>query len=116
MKEGFVYIMSNKNRTVLYIGVTNNLERRVLEHKTAHGSKFTSKYKLFYLLYFEKINGMQNAIQREKKLKNWHSQWKWNLIKEKNPALIDLAIDWITEQELTEYHSNKKIDSETSSE
>ncbi len=74
MQEGFVYIMSNKNRTTLYIGVTNDLMRRVKEHKALEGSVFTTKYKLTDLLYFETINGFQNAIDREKQLKNWHKE------------------------------------------
>ena len=94
MKEAFVYIMTNKKRTTLYIGVTNDLERRVLEHKSGEGSVFTSKYKLTDLVYFEQIPGMLNAIEREKQLKNWHRDWKWNLIKESNPGLEDLAKDW----------------------
>lgn len=84
----------NKNRTTLYIGVTNDLIRRVKEHKTHEGSAFTTKYKLTDLLYFETINGFQNAIDREKQLKNWHKEWKWNLIKETNPELKDLSEDW----------------------
>ena len=79
MKEGFVYILSNMNRTTLYIGVTNNLERRMLEHKAGVGSIFASKYNLTDLLYFEQIQGMKNAITREKQLKNWHKEWTWNL-------------------------------------
>jgi len=102
MKEGFVYITSNKNRTTLYIGVTSDLERRVLEHKTGKGSIFTSKYNLTDLLYFEQIMGMQNAIDREKQLKNWHKEWKWNLIKEENPDLADLAADWYSDKEIAE--------------
>lgn len=94
MQQGFVYIMSNKNRTTLYIGVTNDLMRRVKEHKGLEGSAFTTKYKLTDLLYFETINGFQNAIDREKQLKNWHKEWKWNLIKETNPELKDLSEDW----------------------
>ena len=93
MKTGFVYIMSNKNRTVLYIGVTNNLERRVLEHRTRK-SHFTKSYNCHYLLYFESITGMQNAIDREKQLKRWHREWKWNLIKAGNPELKDLSEGW----------------------
>ena len=73
-KQGFIYILTNKSRTVLYIGVTSDLQRRVLEHKAEKGAEFSSKYKTFYLLYFEQINGMQNAINREKQLKNWHKQ------------------------------------------
>jgi putative endonuclease len=93
MKTGFVYIMSNKNRTVLYIGVTSNLEARVLEHRSGQ-SHFTKSYNCHYLLYFESIPGMQNAIDREKQLKNWRREWKWNLIKAENPELKDLAEGW----------------------
>jgi putative endonuclease len=94
MKKGYVYIMSNKNRTTLYIGVTNDIKRRVYEHKEGIGSVFTSRYNLTELLYFEEIAGMKNAIRREKHLKRWHKEWKWNLIKEHNPRLKDLSKDW----------------------
>lgn len=65
-KGGYVYIMSNYNRTTLYIGVTSNIERRVLEHKAGSGSGFTSKYKLTDLLYTESVPGIEEAIAREK--------------------------------------------------
>lgn len=94
MRKGFVYIMSNKNRTTFYIGVTNAIKRRILEHKTGKGSAFTKKYNLIDLVYFEKIEGLQECIQREKQLKNWHRDWKINLIKEDNPEMVDLAADW----------------------
>jgi len=100
MKAGFVYILSNKNRTTLYIGVTSNLEQRILQHKSGCGSVFTSRYHLTDLMYFEEIQGMQNAINREKQLENWHKAWKWNLIKTENPKYIDLAADWFTEEEI----------------
>jgi len=121
MKTGYTYMMSNKNRTTLYIGVTSNLERRVLEHKSGYGSVFTKRYKLHDLLYFEVIMGMLNAIKREKQLKNWHKEWKWNLIKEKNPELKDLAEDWFSKEEIEEYKRSRRdseigLDSETSSE
>ena len=99
MRKGFVYIMSNKNRTTFYIGVTNAIKRRVLEHKTGKGSAFTKKYNLVDLVYFEKIEGLQECIQREKQLKNWHRDWKINLIKEDNPEMVDLAADWFVEVE-----------------
>lgn len=102
MKTGFVYILSNKNRTTLYIGVTSNLERRILRHKSGCGSVFTSRYHLTHLMYFEEIQGMQNAIDREKQLKNWHKAWKWNLITAENPELKDLAADWFTEEEIVD--------------
>jgi putative endonuclease len=103
VKTLFVYIMSNYERTTFYVGVTNNLERRVAEHKSLKGSVFTSKYKLLYLLYYEELFGATDAIRREKQLKNWRRDWKLNLIREMNPEMLDLARDW------------KRIDAETSS-
>ncbi|WP_456378329.1 GIY-YIG nuclease family protein [Lutibacter sp.] len=70
MKESYIYIVSNKNRTVLYIGVTNDLIRRVREHKESIGSKFNKKYNISELLYFETFMGISLAIKREKQLKN----------------------------------------------
>lgn len=106
MKIGFVYILSNKNRTSNYIGVTSNLELRILSHKALLGSKFTSKYKLTDLVYYERIHGMQNAIDREKQLKRWHKEWKWNLIKEENSDLNDLAKDWFSKNEIENFKNN----------
>ena len=100
MKTGFVYMMSNSKRTTLYIGVTNDIERRVLEHKIGMGSKFTSKYNRHYLLFFEELPCMNDAIDREKQLKNWHKEWKWNLIKENNPSFTYLAKKWYRNEDL----------------
>lgn len=108
-------MMSNANRTTLYIGVTNDMERRAFEHKAGNGSTFTKRYNLFHLVYFEPVVGMQQAIDREKQLKNWRREWKWNLIKEQNPELKDLAADWFTKDEIEEARSESG-DSETSSE
>ena len=94
LTNAFIYIMSNKNLTTFYIGVTNDLERRVKEHKSGEGSTFTSKYNLDYLVYYEIISDIKTAIRREKQLKRWHREWKINLIKELNPTLEDLAKDW----------------------
>ena len=96
-KRLFVYIMSNYKRTTFYIGVTNSIERRVAEHKEQKGNGFTTKYKLTDLLYYEEIFGALDAILREKQLKNWHRDWKINLIKEINPEMKDLAKDWVLE-------------------
>ena len=90
MKGGFVYIMGNKNRTTFYIGVTSNLKDRIADHKNGIGSEFTTKYKLADQLYFEEFPDIFQAIDREKQLKNWHRQWKINLIKSLNPEMIDL--------------------------
>ena len=89
MSKGYVYILSNIERTTLYIGVTNNLNQRIWQHKQGIGSKFTSKYKLTILLYAEEHQSITDAITREKQLKKWHKEWKWNLIKRENPELID---------------------------
>ena len=93
MRIGFIYIVSNKKRTTLYVGVTNNLKRRIAEHKEGIGSKFSSRYKLTDLLYYEEITDIRKAILREKQLKNWHREWKLNLIKSVNPDLRDLYWD-----------------------
>ena len=90
MQESFVYIMTNKYRTTFYIGVTSNLSKRVLEHALGEGSKFTKKYSLVDLIYFETFSDINQAISREKQLKNWHHDWKLNLIKEQNPTLQTL--------------------------
>jgi putative endonuclease len=85
-KPGYVYIMTNKNRTTLYIGVTNDLYRRVYEHKN-HLVKdsFTHKYNLEYCIYYEEFPCFDLAIQREKELKKWNRQKKVDLINKKNP-------------------------------
>jgi putative endonuclease len=89
-----VYILSNFARTVFYIGVTNNLERRVWEHRFDSGSKFTTKYKCHFLVYYEEYAEINNAISREKQLKNWQRKWKIEMIRKVNPDLLDLAKDW----------------------
>ena len=90
MKNAYVYIMSNYKRSTFYIGVTNDLWRRVSEHVNGLGSKFVIKYKLNDLVYYEYFTDMNYAILREKQLKNWHRDWKINLIKKMNPDLLDL--------------------------
>ena len=90
MKDGNVYIMSNKFRTVFYIGVTSDICQRVYDHKNANGSVFTKKYNCHDLVYYEWIPDISFAREREKQLKNWHRQWKVNLIKSQNPEMKDL--------------------------
>ena len=86
----WVYIITNKPRGTLYIGVTGGLDDRMERHVNEEGSKFTSKYKLKMLVYYEEFQFVNDAIAREKQLKNWHRQWKINLIEETNPNWIDL--------------------------
>lgn len=88
---GSIYFMTNKGRNVIYIGVTSDLIARVLEHKRGNGSQFTRKYNCTDLIYFESFSTIQEAISREKQLKNWHKEWKWNIVREFNPQLIDLS-------------------------
>ncbi len=89
-KGGYIYIVSNKTRTVLYIGVSNDLYYRVTEHKKLKGSVFTSKYKCTDLVYYEFHETIEGAIEREKRLKKWKRDWKDKLIDEFNPSLKDL--------------------------
>ncbi|MCK5332560.1 GIY-YIG nuclease family protein [Candidatus Parcubacteria bacterium] len=92
-KTYYIYIMTNINDTVLYIGVTNNLQRRVYEHKNKLVKGFYEKYNLCKLVYYEITNNIESAIAREKQLKNWHRKWKINLIMAENPGFVDLNID-----------------------
>ena len=90
----YVYILTNYNETTFYIGVTNDLQRRVFEHKNKLIDGFSSKYNLTKLVYFEITEDIEVAIKREKQLKNWHRDWKINLIKENNPNFNDLSSEW----------------------
>jgi putative endonuclease len=90
-KGGYVYIVANKNNTVLYVGVTNNLKRRVLEHREKINPKsFTSRYNIDKLLYYEGFQSITDAISREKQLKAGSRQKKIELIIELNKDWIDL--------------------------
>ncbi len=86
----YIYILTNIRNTTFYIGVTNNLIHRIYEHKNEVVEGFTKKYKLKKLVYFEQYPSPKEAIAREKQLKNWHRQWKINLIKSFNPDFDDL--------------------------
>ncbi len=90
-RECYVYILTNKSNKVLYIGVTNDLERRMYEHKNKMVDGFTKKYNLNKLVYFEGTTDVRGALEREKQLKNWHRSWKINLINEFNPEWKDLS-------------------------
>ena len=89
-----IYIMTNYLETSLYIGVTSNLQKRVWEHKNKVVKGFTEKYNVNKLVYYELIDSIETAINREKQLKRWHREWKINLIKEMNPEFKDLSLDW----------------------
>jgi len=89
-KEGYVYIITNKRYGTLYIGVTSNIIKRIYEHKQGVVEGFSKKYDLKKLVYYECHPNIENAIAREKQLKNWHRQWKINLINSFNPEWEDL--------------------------
>jgi putative endonuclease len=101
-KEGYIYFLSNQHNNVLYVGVTNNLIRRIAEHKAKINKGFTYKYNCDKLVYFEKFTSIVDAILKEKQLKNWKREWKNELINGKNPAWRDLSEEIGVDQEWIE--------------
>ena len=97
MHEYFVYILTNKENSVLYIGVTNNLERRLSEHKNKIVEGFTKNYNVYKLVYYEKFSDINLAIAREKKLKGWKRTRKNELVEEDNPGWKNLTEGWYAE-------------------
>jgi putative endonuclease len=85
--------MTNNSKT-LYIGVTDDLMRRVSEHKNKMIEGFTKKYNLTKLVYYETFNNVEESIHREKQLKNWHREWKINLIESMNKEWKDLSLEF----------------------
>ena len=90
MKQYYVYILASKRNGTLYIGVTNNLPKRVDQHKNDLVDGFTKKYKVHSLVYYEIYGNTDDAILREKRLKKWKREWKLKLIEEFNPDWKDL--------------------------
>ena len=90
---GYIYMMASANNKVLYTGVTSDLARRIVEHIEGQGSIFTRKYNCHKLVYFETFPDIEQAITREKQLKNWKREWKNQLIESINPEWLDLAPD-----------------------
>ena len=97
-KNYYIYILASKRNGTLYIGVTNNLEKRIYEHKNGLVEGFTSKYAIHKLVYFETTDDINSAILREKQLKKWDRKWKLELIERRNPNWIDLSNTWIPDQ------------------
>ena len=91
MKIYYIYIIASKENGTLYIGVTNNLAKRVWEHKSKVISGFTAKYNINKLVYYESYTQIEDAIIREKVLKKWNRQWKINLIEKENSQWLDLS-------------------------
>ena len=104
-KTYYVYILSNKTDTVLYIGVTNNIERRIQEHKSRLISGFTQTYNCDKLVYLESYSDINQALDREKQLKKWRREKKEWLIRMQNPEFIDMSkgfLDSLRSLEMTE--------------
>ncbi len=98
MKNWYVYIMSNKPKGVIYIGITDNIDARVEEHKNkVFRNSFTAKYNCDKLVYFEEFKEGFKASQREKQMKKWNREWKVKLIEEMNPGWFDLSVNWNNE-------------------
>ena len=93
MKVYYVYIITNKKHGTLYIGVTNNLKRRIYEHKIGFRKGFSKKYGLTKLVWFEVFNDINSAILKEKRMKKWKRQYKINVIEQFNPEWNDLYLE-----------------------
>ena len=87
----YVYLLTNKYKTCFYIGVTNDLVRRIIEHKAKRNDGYTKKYNVTTLVYYECFFQIEHAIAREKQLKRWHRPWKINLIEKNNAEWKDLS-------------------------
>ena len=92
MKTYYVYILASKRNGTLYIGVTNNLSRRITEHKQGIADGFTKKYNIKTLVYYEWTNDIDSALSREKALKKWNRKWKLDLVEKDNSNWNDLSI------------------------
>ena len=90
MKHYYVYILANKRNGTFYIGMTNDLIKRVWEHKNGLVNGFTRKYQVKMLVYYEVTTDVNEAIKREKQLKKWFRKWKLELIEKNNPEWRDL--------------------------
>lgn len=93
-KQYFTYIATNQRNTVLYTGVTNNLERRIFEHKNKLNKGFTKRYNINKLVYYEFCDNINDAIAREKQIKGGSRQKKIDLIQSTNPQFQDLSAEW----------------------
>ncbi|MGQ3890088.1 GIY-YIG nuclease family protein [Legionella sp. CNM-1927-20] len=91
-KQYYVYILANKKYGTLYTGITSNLIQRISQHKAELVERFTKKYSIYRLVYYEIHLDVYEAITREKRIKKWYRQWKINLIEQHNPQWLDLSI------------------------
>jgi putative endonuclease len=115
VKNYFVYILASKKNGTLYIGVTNDLNRRIYEHKNNLVEGFTKKYNVKTLVYYESTNSIESAINREKQFKKWNRKWKLKLIEEKNPTWEDIEYSFIELDSRLRGNDRKKVFSITKS-
>jgi putative endonuclease len=93
-KKYYAYILTHEQNHIFYVGVTNNIERRINEHKKATFGTHVGRFNIKKLVYFEEHTDIRIAIRREKTIKKWKRQWKINIITEQNPNWIDLSEEW----------------------
>jgi putative endonuclease len=94
MRSYYVYILASQRNGTIYVGVTNDLSRRVWEHKEGQAPGYTSKYGVARLVWYEEYSDIGDAITREKRVKRWRRAWKIRLIEESNPQWLDLYETW----------------------
>jgi len=99
----YTYILTHERNHIFYVGVTNNIKRRISEHRKGTYGTHVGRYNIKKLVYFEEHQWIQEAIKREKIIKKWKRQWKINIITEQNPDWVDLSLDW----DLSKYNLNK---------
>jgi len=90
MREYYVYILASKRNGTLYVGMTEDITKRVVRHRGRNANQFTAKYDVLKLVYYETLKNMEEAIKREKQLKKWNRRWKMRIIEEFNPSWEDL--------------------------
>jgi len=103
----YVYILANYQRSCFYVGFTNDIVRRIIEHQNGFGSFFTIQYKLKHLIYFEEYRYVHDAINREKEIKKWSRDKKINLVKTTNPFLSDLSEQLLIDNEIDQNNINE---------
>ncbi len=91
MKSYFVYILASRYRGATYIGVTSDLDKRIAQHKSKSLQGYTSRWGIQTLVHVERFQCVNEAISREKALKKWRREWKWNLIETSNPEWKDIS-------------------------
>ena len=90
MQEHYVYILASKKNGTLYVGMAEDIAKRLVRHKGRQGNEFTAKYDVLKLVYYEKHKSLEGAVKREKQLKKWNRRWKLQLIEKHNPKWEDL--------------------------